>query len=184
MDISIKEVMDCIVNPVKSQIILLIQEKGECTAKELLSLQNDIPQATLYRTLTRLVDSGILKIVSVNKIRAVSEKVYALNESFLHVNQAIIEQNDGEAYFKMFTNFVILLMKEFQNYAEKPSIDIDKDKSGFSAVPIYATGEELLEIGNKFKEIIAPYQTRNTSIKEQNMRILATIITPPNDKKM
>ncbi|MEF7563842.1 hypothetical protein V4V35_12580 [Bacillus infantis] len=182
MDISIKEIMDCIVNPVKSQIILSIQKKGECTAKDLLSSQNDIPQATLYRTLNRLVDSGILKIVAENKVRAVTEKVYALNESFLNVNQSIIEQNNGEAYFKMFTNFIIVLMKEFQNYAEKPSINIVKDVSGFSAVPIYATGKEMLEIGNKFKEIIAPYQTRNTSVKEQNMRILATIITPPNDK--
>lgn len=128
------------------------------------------------------MDSGILKIVAENKVRAVSEKVYALNESFLNVNQSIIEQNDGEAYFKLFTNFIIVLMKEFQNYAEKPSINIVKDVSGFSAVPIYATGEEMLEIGNKFKEIIAPYQTRNTSAKDQNMRILATIITPPNDK--
>jgi DNA-binding HxlR family transcriptional regulator len=178
-DISIKEIMDCIVNPVKSQIILSIQEKGECTAKELLSSQNDIPQATLYRTLNRLVDSGILKIVAENKVRAVTEKVYALNESFSNVNQSIIEQNDGEAYFKLFTNFIIVLMKEFQNYAEKPSINIIKDVSGFSAAPIYATGEEMMEIGKKFKEIIAPYQTRNTSSNKQNMRILATIITPP-----
>lgn len=182
MDISIKELMDCIVNPVKSQIILSIQKKGECTAKDLLSSQNYIPQATLYRTLNRLVDSGILKIVAENKVRAVTEKVYALNESFLNINQSVIEQNDGEAYFKLFTNFIIVLMKEFQNYAEKPSINIVNDVSGFSAVPIYATGEEMLEIGKKFKEIIAPYQTRNTSVKEQNMRILATIVTPPNDK--
>ena len=182
MDISIKEIMDCIVNPVKSQIILSVQRKGECTAKDLLTSQKDIPQATLYRTLNRLVDSGILKVVAENKVRAVTEKVYALNERFLNVNQAIIEQNDGEAYFKLFTNFIITLMKEFQNYAEKPTINIGKDVSGFSAVPIYATAEEMLEIGNKFKEIIAPYQTRNTSVNEQNMRILATIITPPNDK--
>ncbi|MEK3978255.1 hypothetical protein MKY37_04090 [Psychrobacillus sp. FSL K6-2836] len=182
MDISIKEIMDCMVNPVKSQIIFSIQEKGECTAKDLLSSQYDIPQATLYRTLNRLVDSGILKIVAENKVRAVTEKVYALNESFLNVNQSIVEQNDGEAYFKLFMNFIIELMKNFQSYAEKPSINIVEDGSGFSAVPIYATVEELLDIGKNFKEIIAPYQTRNTSVEEQRMRILATIITPPNDK--
>ena len=184
MHISIKEIMDCIVNPVKSQIILSIQKKGECTAKDILSSENDIPQATLYRTLNRLVDSGILKVVRENKVRAVTEKVYVLSESFLNVNQSISDKNDGEAYFKLFTNFIIVLMKEFQDYAEKPYINIVKDVSGFSAVPIYATGEEMLDIGNKFKEIVAPYQTRNSSDKEQSMRILATIITPPNDKKM
>lgn len=182
MDNSMKEMMDCIVNPVKSQIILFIQEKGECTAKDLLSSRPDIPQATLYRTLTRLVDSGVLKIVAENKIRAVTEKVYALNERFFNINQSIVEENDGEAYFKLFTNFIIVLMKEFQSYAEKPSINIAEDGSGFSAVPIYATSEEMVEIGKKFKEIIAPYQIRNTSVEEQKTRILATIITPPNDK--
>lgn len=182
MDITMKEIMDCIVNPVKSQIILFIQEKGECTAKDLLSSPNTIPQATLYRTLNRLVESGVLKIVAENKVRAVTEKVYALNESFLNVNQSIVEQNDGDAYFKLFTNFIIVLMKEFQNYAEKPSINIVEDGSGFSANPIYATVEEMVDIGNKFKEIITPYQTRNTLVEEQKMHILATIITPPNDK--
>ncbi|PIC77598.1 hypothetical protein CSV74_05825 [Sporosarcina sp. P19] len=182
MEISIKEIMDCIVNPVKSQIILAIQQKGECTAKDLLTSQHDISQATLYRTLNRLVDSGILKIVAENKVRAVTERVYALNESFLNVHQSVIEQNDGEAYFKLFTNFIIMLMKEFQNYADTPSINIIKDVSGFSATPIYATGEEMLELGNKLKEIIAPYQTRNPSVDEQKIRILATIITPPNKK--
>lgn len=182
MDISIKEIMDCIVNPVKSQIILSIQEKGECTAKDLLASQYDIPQATLYRTLNRLVESGVLKIIAENKVRAVKEKVYALNESFLNVNQSIVEQNDGEAYFKLFTNFIIVLMKEFQNYAEKSSINIVEDGSGFSAIPIYATVEEMVGIGNKFKEIIALYQTRNALVEEQSMHILATIITPPNDK--
>jgi len=182
MEISIKEIMDCIVNPVKSQIILSIQEKGECTAKDLLSSQSDIPQATLYRTLNRFVESGVLKIVAENKVRAVTEKVYALNESFLNVNQSIVEQNDGEAYFKLFTNFIIVLMKEFQNYAEKSSINIVEDGSGFSAIPIYAAAEEMVDIGNKFKEIIAPYQTRNALVEEQRMHILATIVTPPNDK--
>ncbi|EON70678.1 helix-turn-helix transcriptional regulator [Lysinibacillus sphaericus] len=182
MDISIKDMMDCIVNPVKNQIILAIQAKGECTAKDLLSLQYDIPQATLYRTLNRLVESGVIKIVEEKKVRAVTEKVYALNDSFLNVNQSIIEQNDGEAYFKLFTNFLFVLMKEFQNYAEKSSINIVEDGSGFSATPIYATVEEMLDIGNKFKEIITPYQTRNASFEGQKMHILATIITPPNDK--
>lgn len=183
MDPNIKEILDCITNPVKSQIILSIHEKGECTAKDLLSSPLDIPQATLYRTLNRLVDNGILEVVSENKVRAVTEKVYALSKSFLNFNQSVIEQNDGEAYFKLFTNFIIVLMKEFQSYAEKPSINIVEDVSGFSAVPIYATGEEMIDIGNKFKEIIDPYLTRNTTSEEQRRRILATIITPPNNKE-
>jgi len=182
MDIDFKEILDCIVNPVKSKIILSLQEKGECTAKDILSSHPDIPQATLYRTLKRLVDSGILKVASETKVRAVTEKVYALNESFLNVNQTIIEQNDGELYFKLFTNFVFELMKEFQKYAEQPSIDIDEDASGFSAVPIYASREEMMDIGKKFNEIINPYLTRNTPDGEQRRRILATIVTPPNDK--
>jgi DNA-binding HxlR family transcriptional regulator len=182
MDLDMKEIMDCITNPVKSQIILYIHEKGECTAKDILSSHEDIPQATLYRTLNRLVDNGILEVVAENKVRAVTEKVYALSKSFLNINESVIEQNDGEAYFKLFTNFTLALMREFQSYAEKPSINIAEDVSGFSAVPIYATREEMIDIGKKFNEIIAPYLTRNKPTEEQRRRILATIITPPNNK--
>lgn len=182
MSIDISEIMDCVVNPVKSKIILAIREMGQCTAKELLNNNGDIPQATLYRTLKRLVETGIIIVVAENKVRAVMEKVYAVNEDFNPNSSAVIMENDGEAYFKLFSNFVMELIKEFKNYAELPSINIAEDGSGFSASPIYATVEELKEIGVKLGEIVIPYQKKNPlKHKEQKIHTLATIVTPPKE---
>lgn len=182
MSIDINEIMDCIVNPVKSKIILAIREMGKCTAKELLNTNSDIPQATLYRTLNRLVETEIIVVVAENKVRSIIEKVYAINKDFNPNSNPIVLENNGEAYFKLFSNFIMELMNEFKKYAELPSINIMEDGSGFSATPIYASMEELEEMSKKLTEIVIPYQKMNPSkSKEQKMHTLAMVITPPSE---
>jgi hypothetical protein len=74
------------------------------------------------------------------------------------------------------------LLKEFQSYAQKESINILQDGSGFSAVPIYASVEELQEIGKQINEIIKNYTKKNSEASgDQKLHIMATILTPPKE---
>lgn len=175
----IKSLMDCMTHPVKNRILLAVRNKGECTAKELLSALPDIPQATLYRSLRSMIESGILLVVAENKVRALTEKVYAVDERVFAAGNAALAQNDGAAYFRLFSAFVMELLEVFRSYGEKPGINILQDGSGFSATPLYATAQELAEIGQKIKEIVVPYQLPNPETEGQVLHNFATIITPP-----
>lgn len=58
--------MECITNPVKCKLLLEIHSKGKATAKQLADIYTDIPQATLYRHLKKMLSDGILQVVEEN----------------------------------------------------------------------------------------------------------------------
>lgn len=177
-----KTIIDLLSKPYKLLIVQTILEKGQCTAKELMDIHNTIPQATLYRTLNNLVDDDILFVAKEQMVRALIQKVYSVNPELSPNENSIIKENDGSGYFKLFSYFIMSLLKEFQDYSQKESINILMDGSGFQAIPIYASTEELQEIGQQFGNIIRKYQARNTEISShQKYHLLATIITPPKE---
>lgn len=181
MNLDGKTIMDLLSKPVKIQVFQTIMDKGECTAKELIDIHNDIPQATLYRTLNSLVEDKILIVAKEKMVRALTQKVYSINPELNSKENPIIKENDGPGYFKLFSSFVMTLLREFYDYSQRESIDIYKEGSGFQAIPIYASTEELKDIGREFGRIIKKYQTKNKDSGNQNYHLLATIITPPKE---
>lgn len=182
MSFNTNTIIDLLSKPYKLQIVQTIMDKGQCTAKELLVIHNTIPQATLYRTLNSLVEDEVLFVVKEQMVRALIQKVYSVNPELSPKENSIVQENDGAGYFKLFSYFVMSLLKEFQDYSQKESINILEDGSGFQAIPIYASVEDLQEIGQQFGKIIKKYQTKNSKISSnQKYHLMATIITPPRE---
>lgn len=176
--------MDLLSKPYKLQIVQTIMERGQCTANELMEIHNTIPQATLYRSLNSLVEDEIIFVAREQMVRALKQKVYSVNPEVIPNENSILKENDGAGYYKLFSHFVMSLLKEFQDYSIKESINILEDGSGFQAIPIYASTEDLQEMGQQFAEIIKKYRSKNASKSgDQRYHLLATIITPPKDTK-
>ena len=172
------KLMECFANPIQCKLFLEISAQGQATAKQLAQAHSDIPQATLYRTLKKMADDGVIAVVEENKVRNVTEKVYAVAEDFTGDILKILDENAGDAYFGLFQQFTLGLLREFQEYARQPDIDIKRDGSGFSSVPFYATEAEVAELSAKVAEVLTPYY-QNEQTPGRKMRTFARIITPP-----
>ena len=179
MDIAI--LMDCIRNPVKAQILLSLKKHKCLTAKELLKILVFIPQATLYRNLKKMEKDEIIVVVSEVQKRGVIEKTYELNTEIEAIEKSIAATNDGALYADMFSYFVMELLLEFDSYSKKDKIDIVKDGSGFRAISIYATTEELTKYGKQIEQILRPAFIRKND--EQEIHTFATIVTPPWERE-
>jgi DNA-binding HxlR family transcriptional regulator len=90
MAITTERLLDCIENPVKTKIIYSLQ-KGPSTTQNLQKMNNDIPQATLYRALKSMESAGIIQVVSENKVRAIVEKTFAISEEFLTLKIVLLK---------------------------------------------------------------------------------------------
>ena len=175
-----EKLIEYLVNPVKSRLIITVMTQGTATANTLAAANKHIPQATLYRYLTKMLDDGVLKVVEERKVRNVTQRVYALAIDFNAYTEEMLKDNSGDAYFGMFQQFTMGLLNEFNTYCAKDDIDLKNDGSGFRVMPICVTLDELKELSGKIWEIIAPYSQMEATA-DRKAHSVALIFTPPNE---
>ncbi len=166
--------------PLNAKLIIEMKDRGEATASQLMETFQDIPQATLYRRLQKMLKDGILKVVGENQIRGTLEKVYALDFDIAKIEQRLAKDNDGEMYMQLVTYYMLGILKEFDEYTSSDGIDLANDGSGCSIAPIYATHEELTGALLKIGEIITDLQSHKPDGKRK-LHNLCIITTPPKN---
>lgn len=175
-----EKIMECFTHPIKCKLLLEIHTVGKATAKQLAETYSDIPQATLYRYLKRMTNDGILKVVEENPVRGTVEKTYAVAIDFATAGQELLGPHAGAAYMQLFMQYVFSFIKRFQEYCKNPDIDLQKDRSGFTLAPIYATDEELESALMAYAKIVEPLY-RNRPSSDRKPRTLGLIISPPDN---
>ena len=173
-----EKLMECFLNPVKLKIFFEIEKHGTITAKELSQKDLDIPQATLYRHLKKMLEDGLIRVVEERKVRNVIEKIYEVVPDFRSDVEKIVTENDGIGYLGLFQQFIMALSREFEDYAKRADINIQEDGSGFRMLPFYATAEELQDLAVKMNEVIMPYYELEQT-PERKLRNVGIIYTPP-----
>ena len=100
-------------DPVNAKLLLEIKELGQATASQLLEKFSDIPQATLYRRLQKMLGDDVLKIVEENHIRGTVEKVYALGYDLDEHWEKMGDTNDGKTYMQFVTYHTLGMERVF-----------------------------------------------------------------------
>ena len=174
----IDKIMECITNPVKCKLLLEIYSQERATAKHLSDVLGDIPQATLYRNLKKMLNDGLLKVVEETQVRGTVERTYALacnpNRDF----EAILTENSGTLYMQVFMQYFLGFARQFQAYCKSPDINIEKDMSGFSLSHLYLSDEELTELMKNISNIFKTVE-KNEPKPGRKLRTLGIIVTPP-----
>ena len=72
--------IELLMHPVRIKICqaLMRNKENGLTPLEMVKILKDVPQATLYRQLQTMVDSGIIRVIKEKKVKSVSEKYYAI----------------------------------------------------------------------------------------------------------
>lgn len=177
-----EKIAECFANPVKCKLLLEIYNKGQATPKQLAEAHSDITHATLYRYLKKMTADGILKVIEENQIRGTVERVYSVVDDLTADAKKMVEENNGQVYMMMFTQFMMGLTDEFREYTSRPGINLLQDGSGFTVAPVYATTEELTAAITEISKIIAPL-FGNEKTPERDLHNIAIITTPPKKEK-
>lgn len=177
------KLIKCIINPAKSQLLQAINYHEKITAKELAQIVSQLPQATLYRYLNKMVKDGLIKIVAENQIRNVKEKVYGMAIDFEEENKKIAEDKSGESYLNLFQIFTNGLHEDFKKHISEGNAGLDRKFAyAFGALPINVTDEEAIELYKKVEELLQPYSD-NPPTQDRHLRNFALVITPPTESK-
>ena len=169
--------VNIMLHPVRMRIIQTLIGDRKLTVQQISEQLPEVPQATMYRHLNKLLEGEILKVVGENQIRGTLEKVYSLTDNASLMTKEDIENASKEDHFKFFFTFLLHLLGEYENYFNQEKIDMVQDGVSFRQASIYLNDEEF---GELMKEITISLMKvlENKPKKGRKLRTIATIAIP------
>jgi DNA-binding transcriptional ArsR family regulator len=134
---------DLLAHPVRVRIILALGQNREMSAQQLGETLRDIPQATLYRHLQKLLAGGILYVARERQARGAVERIYALREGAASISLNDVAAMSREELLRLFTTFMGVLLGDFSRYVRRDDLDVVADRLSLRQVPLYMNAEEL-----------------------------------------
>lgn len=163
-------------HPIRMRIIQTLATKKELSTQQISDYLPDVPQATLYRHITKLVDSDIIKPVQENKIRGTIEKIYALSAD-ANLTEEDVNKISREEHFHYFFSFLTTIMGDFDNYLNREHIDITKDGLTYRQANIYMSDKELQNLMGDISSLIVK-QLDNKPTEERKLINISNISIP------
>ncbi len=161
------DITKIVLNPVRLRIIQFLAIHNTSTVLQISNKISDIPKTTLYRHINILEENKIIKVVSENKIRGATEKVYSINSE---IPPDISPQD-------LSTSFLLDLLSKFTNYFENKENDPVKDMVFLQTATFTLTDEEYTLFLNELSQIFLKY-TEFDMCNDRKVRTLSTISLP------
>ncbi|WP_235548852.1 helix-turn-helix domain-containing protein [Paenibacillus sp. Soil522] len=168
---------DLILHPIRMRIIQAFIAGQKRTTQQLVKQLADVPQATMYRHLNKLLKAGILEVAEENKIRGTYEKVYFLAQGGGDVSPEDLTEKSATHHMELFLKFTASLIGDFSAYVRQEHYHMLKDGISFRQLHAYLSDDEYSHL---LQEIREPLQraANNEPAEGRRRRIISTIVIP------
>lgn len=168
---------DLLLHPVRLRVVQAFLGDRALTTSQLGAELPDVPPASLYRHVARLVDAGVLSVVAERRVRGATERTYVLRTSAASVDLDELATMTNEQYREMFLAFVAGLIGDFDRYLDKGDADLRRDGVGFRLAGMWLTDDELKELSQEFLRVLQP-RLANAPTAARRRWILGSIFLP------
>jgi DNA-binding PadR family transcriptional regulator len=141
-----------------------------------------IPQATLYRHLKLLSDSGLLVIVEEHPVRGTVERVFALAEQGADLTEEDLHNVSRDEHMQYFMHFMASILADFGKYMQRENIELKRDMVGYRQASFYASDDELQELIGTVREAVRQAMEREPA-EDRTKRTLTTILLPDDSAR-
>jgi len=168
---------DLILHPIRMRIIQSFAMGGQRTTQQLLKELEDIPQATMYRHLNKLLKAGILHVAEENKVRGTLEKVYSLVQGGEDLTPPDVTQQSSGEHMTLFLKFISSLIGDFSQYVRQAHYDMRKDGLSFRQLHLHLNDEEYTALLGELGQTLRNYASKEAG-GTRRRRMISTIIIP------
>ncbi|MED2039810.1 transcriptional regulator [Bacillus wiedmannii] len=175
--------VEILMHPVRMKIcqVLMRNKEDGLTPLEMVKIIKNVPQATLYRQLQTMVDSGIVHVINEKKVKSVSEKYYAINEEDAKIEGSEWKGLSDDQKLNYISYYQLSLMTQYQSYLKKlEEQNSQEDSATFSVVELKLDEEHFGKFQSELNELMIKYynsQSKNDEI-EASIRTIAITIIP------
>jgi hypothetical protein len=168
---------DLLLHPVRLRVVQAFLGDRALTTGQLRSELPDVPTASLYRHVARLVGAGVLAVVAEQRVRGALERTYVLRSSAASVSVDEVAKMSREDHRQAFLAFIAALIGDFDRYLARDEIDLLSDGVSYRLLGLWLTDNELTELSREIFTVLQP-RLAYAPKRGRKRRILATVLLP------
>lgn len=174
--------LELLLHPVRLRILQEFFGRPSLTTGDLAGSLPDVPPASLYRHVAKLVDAGVLAVVEERRIRGASERVYEFRQEAARAGDADLTNLTGDEHRQAFLAFVAGLVASFDRYLAAAGGDIDLRRDGvtYTMSAAWLDDAEFAQLLADIAALLAPVY-RNGPREGRTRRLLASALLPLAD---
>jgi hypothetical protein len=171
---------DLLLHPIRLRIVQTFLGDRALTTSQLRAELPDVPPASLYRHVARLVDGGVLSVVAERRVRGALERTYVLRMSAARISPDQLATMSREDLRQAFLAFVAGLISDADRYLARDRVDPVRDGASYSMAGLWLDDAELLDF---LRDLYAVAQPRlaNAPAPGRTRRIFATVLLPADE---
>ena len=171
---------DLLLHPVRLRIVQAFLGDRALTTGQLRAELPDVPPASLYRQVARLVEAGVLAVVAERRVRGALERTYVLRTSAATVSLDDLEKMSTEDHRQAFLAFIAALIGDFDRYLARGEIDLLRDGVSYRLMGLWLSDNELAELAREMFRVLQP-RLANAPGPARQRRVLATVLLPGSE---
>jgi hypothetical protein len=168
---------DLLLHPVRLRIIEAFLGDRALTTAQLRQEMPDVPPASLYRHVARLVEAGVLSVVNERRVRGAVERTYVLRQAAATISLDEIERMTPEEHRNAFMAFVAGLVGDMDRYLSRDDFDPLRDGAGYRLAGLWLDDAELADFMRDLARVVQP-RLANPPKPGRRRRILGTVLIP------
>lgn len=147
------------------------------TTADIASELPDVPQATLYRHVAALAESGILEVASERHVRGATERTYRLNAGHVVVGPDAARSMSKTEHLQALTTYAGVLIDTYGRYLSSPEADPASDGVSFRQTRVWLNDDELESMVGDLRDVLSKYLDLEAT-EERSPRLFATVLMP------
>jgi hypothetical protein len=171
---------DLLLHPIRLRIVQAFLGDRALTTTELRSELPDVPAASLYRHVARLVSAGVLQIVAERRMRGAVERTYVLRAAAASVGLDELAAMTPDQHRQMFLAYVAGLIGDFDRYLARGDVDLLRDGVSYRLAGLWLDDTEFAGLLRQLVTAIQPCLA-NTPREGRKRRILGTVLIPGSE---
>jgi hypothetical protein len=171
---------ELLLHPVRLRIVQAFLGDRALTTSQLSAELADVPAASLYRHVSRLVSAGVLQVVAERRVRGAVERTYVLRLAAARVPLADLETMSAEDHRQMFLAFAAGLIADFDRYLARGKVDFARDGVAFGIEGLWLTDAEYTDMMLDIYRVLEPRRA-NAPKPGRRRRLIASVFLPADE---
>jgi DNA-binding transcriptional ArsR family regulator len=171
---------DLLLHPVRLRIVKAFLGDRALTTKQLAAELPDVPAGSIYRHVARLTEAGVLHVVAERRVRATTERTFALRFFAAQLQADEIAAMTLDDHVNAFLGYVAGLLGDFDRYIATGPADPVKDGAGYRVAAMWLTDAELADYQRELATI-SHARLANAPGPGRRRRMLYTVMVPTTD---